>query len=373
MSRSNSSYNAICPINLPIIIGIFVICTCYYSLKPSDLKIARYYESLSSYKRAISYYKRALSKTRNTKEKIMIYQRLARLYTIVEDYENFLKTARKLYLMNVHDKRHYNQALQVGIKLWKKDPKNKKRQEEILFWARLLNKRDFIKDFLVWNGRFLDALALYEDDYRQGKLSITGLEKTVKIALWTDNTDCKIIWLRRYLEKRPDDIKARDMLVKLFLVKRDYDSALLLLKPPKTKEEYYILASIYDIQKKYDSAIRTYIQIYERYKDIEAAEKAYFLALDHKEFLVARKLFRILSKHKKKFALAYASYYYNKMKKYPGLQEYVLELYLKIWETWRDFSALKVSYELAFRLKKESLKNKLIKDMFEYLINRDTE
>ena len=203
--------------------------------------------------------------------------------------------------------------------------------------------------------------------------SITGLKKAIRIALWTDNTDCKIIWLRRYLKKQPDDIKARDMLINIFFVKKDYDSALLLLKPPRTKEEYYILASIYGIQKKYDPAIRTYIQIYERYKDIEAAEEAYFLAVDHEKSLVARKLLHILSKYKKRFALAYASYYYKKIKKHPGLQEYVLNLYLKIWGKWRDFSALKISYELAFRLKKESLKNKLIKDMFVYLINRDTE
>ena len=194
MNHSNSSYNAIRSINLSIIIGMFIICTCYYLLKPSDLKIARYYESLSSYNKAISYYKRALFKTRNTKGKIIIYQRLASLYRTIEEYESFLKTARILYSMNVYDKGLYNKALQAGIRLWKKDPKNKKRQEEVIFWARLLNRRDFIKDFLVWNGRFLDALALYEDDYKQGKLSITGLEKTVKIALWTDNTDCKIIW-----------------------------------------------------------------------------------------------------------------------------------------------------------------------------------
>jgi len=373
MSRSSSSYNSICLINFPIIIGIVIICICYYFLKPSDLKVARYYESLSSYRKAISYYKKALSKTRNTKGKIIIYQRLATLYRTIEDYENFLNTARKIYSMNVHDKSLYNQVLQVEIMLWKKDPENKKRQKEVLFWARLLNKRDFIKNFLVWNGRFLDALALYEDDYKHGKLSITGLKKAVKISLWTDNTDYKIIWLKRYLKKRPDDIKTRDILIKLFLGRRDYDSALLLLKPPKTKREYYILATIYAVQKKYDSAIRTYIQIYERFKDIEAVEKAYFLALDHKKHLVSRKLLRILSKYKKRFALAYASYYYNKIKKHPNLQGYVLKLYLKIWEKWRDFSALKISYELAFRLRKESLKNKLIIDMFEYLINRDTE
>jgi tetratricopeptide (TPR) repeat protein len=363
MNLSKSSYRVYKPINWVIILGILAMLGGYYLLKPSDLRIACYYESQSSYKRAIFYYQQALRKARTNHDiRKKILKRLARLYRYTHQPILYIETVKKLSLLE-EEPEYFKDALEVALNLWRKNKNDRQIQDNVLFFARILKREGFIKDFLVWNGRFKEALDLYEQDFKQGHLSAEKLKRAMQIALWTDEPSLKIKWLERGLKVYPHNTNIKKELLNLYLTQAQYQKAIAMLKPPKKAEDYYTLAYLYQKTGKYKEACEVYERAYHQFHKLSFLERAYFLARKYKLQKKALHYLVVLSDYKKDYALALAAIYQTKTS--PPERLYLLNLYLHIYEKWHDLSALKASYSLAFALKLKDLQEKILWKLWE--------
>ncbi len=363
MNLSKSSYRVYKPINWVIILGILGMMVGYYLLKPSDLKIACYYESQSSYKKAIFYYQQALRKEKTNHDiRKKILKRLARLYRYTHQPILYIETVKKLYLLE-EEPEYFQDALEVALDLWRSKQNDKQRQDDVLFFARILKKEDLIKDFLVWNGRFKEALELYEQDFKKGRLSPERLKEVIKLALWTDEVSLKIKWLERGLKVYPHDANLKKELLNLYLTQAQYQKAIALLKPPKKAEDYYTLAYLYQKTGKYKEACEVYERAYHYFHKLSFLERAYFLACKYKLQKKALHYLDVLADYKKDYALALATIYQIKTSRAARL--YLLNLYLHIYEKWHDLSALKAAYSLAFALNLKGLQEKILWELWE--------
>ena len=203
--------------------------TGFYLLKPADLQIAHFYESKSSYKKAILYYQKVLKKETNTKTKKNVLKRLATLYRYTNQPELYIITVKKMCSSGTDDIKFIHNALDIALKLWQKNTDNIALQNDVLFFAKALNKSNFIKNFLVWNRRFKEALNLYWADYKHKKLSPQDIQKAITIASWTNKDNLKIKWLKAGLYYFPDNINYIEQLSLIYLNKNEYKKALAIL------------------------------------------------------------------------------------------------------------------------------------------------
>ena len=252
----------------------------FYLLKPTDLQIAHFYESKSSYKKAILYYQKVLKKETNSKTKKNVLKRLATLYRYTNQPDLYIITVKKLCSTGIDNIEFIHNALDIALKLWQKNTDNIKLQNDVLFFAKALNKNNFIKNFLVWNRRFNVALDLYWTDFQYNRLSSQDLQKAITIASWTNNDNLKIKWLKAGLYYFPDNINYIEQLSSIYLNKNEHKKALTIL--------YTSLNSNIKNTEHIKNIIRQMIFIALQTKDIKLAKsiikKYAFIYLDDPNF-----------------------------------------------------------------------------------------
>ena len=218
-----------------------------YLLKPIDVKIAHYYESLSMYKEAIAAYEKSLEATGNQYFHREILARISILCRYIGDYDKFLATVKRLLDLEYKSPGLIKDGMDTAIGFWRFSPANKIRQDDVSFFANKKDNRNFLIDFLLGNQRLYEALTLYDQAYNSGDLTEEEMEKAVTVSRWTGDIQQRKKWLERAVDVIAD---AEELTRELFIVcvaLGDEETALQIASriTPKTLDDFLSLARLY--------------------------------------------------------------------------------------------------------------------------------
>ena len=367
MSQINfegSVYRRVSLVNPAIGLGILTFLVLLYMLKPLNIQIAEFYVSLSAYHKALHYYRKALEEEKDALSRLRIQERMARTYRLLGELSEYERTVRVYFKEGGRDERLLKDAFEVALELWRRSPEERRSQERVVFWAKVLGAKDFLKKFYLWNNRPEEALALYEEEWLAGKLTLEELSEAVRIARFTSKTKLRIKWLERYYEGGGRKVNLLRELAELYLVEKHYRKALVLLESGFIPGNKPLLARLYADLGRKRKAAEIYLALYRKTARKDFLEKAYFLLAEVSP-REAEKLLPRLASYGADYALALAS-----LRLRTGRKEEALKIYLKVWERWRRFEALKAAYALAFEMKRNKILQKLSGETFAWLKKR---
>ncbi|MEA1934848.1 MAG: hypothetical protein U9N60_10550 [Thermodesulfobacteriota bacterium] len=217
-----------------------------YFLKPIDVKIAHYYESRSMYKEAIIAYEKSLKATGDQYFQREILVRISILCRYIGDYDKFLVTVKRLLDLEYESPELMKDGMDTALDLWHFNEADKKRQDYVIFFAKKVDNRNFLIDFLLGNQRVSEALTLYEQAYNSGNFTEEEMEKAVTVARWTGDIQQR----KKWLERAVDLIGGADLIKEYFIVSvalGDEETALRLTSriTPETLDDFLSLAELY--------------------------------------------------------------------------------------------------------------------------------
>ncbi len=361
MKHSTGKYRSYRVNTILVVASLFIIGGLLYLLKPQD------------YHTAIANYEKLLVKpTISEEKKVMVLKRMGQLHYNHSNWQGLTTTVKSLNQMGVKDETLLKKVFPHIKAEWEENKKNKANQDTVIFVAEQLGEKKYITDFLVWNQRLSEALAIYEKDWQQQqKLPAADLEKALQIASWSKKPKLKIRWLERYLTAPPNDTSAEKLtqlkidLIYLYVDQQDYQNALKHLKSPKTEKEYKYLALIYRKDNNYKKVAATYWQAYEKFHNIKLLEQAYLILASQTDMSnEVIKLLSLLADYKKDYAFRLAEIYMEQ-------QQYLaaLIIYQRIWDKWQQVSALKAAYGIAYKLDDFSKMNSLLRQIYKHTNN----
>ena len=127
-----------------------------YFLKPIDVKIAHYYESLSMYKEAITSYEKSLKATGDQYFQREILVRISILCRYIGDYDKFLVTVKRLLDLEYESPELMKDGMATALNLWHFNEADKRKQDYVIYFAKKGDNRNFLID---WETRgFLKRL-----------------------------------------------------------------------------------------------------------------------------------------------------------------------------------------------------------------------
>ena len=217
-----------------------------YFLKPIDVKIAHYYESLSMYKEAITAYEKSLKATGDQYFQREILVRISILCRYIGDYDKFLVTVKRLLDLEYRCPELVKDGMDTALDLWRFNEADKRRQDYVVFFAKKEDNRNFLIDFLLGNQRISEALTLYEQAYNSGNFTEKEMEKAVTVARWTGDIQQR----KKWLERAVDLIGGAKLIKELFKVcvaLGDEETALQLASriTPETLDDFLSLTELY--------------------------------------------------------------------------------------------------------------------------------
>jgi tetratricopeptide (TPR) repeat protein len=217
-----------------------------YLLKPIDVKIAHYYESLSMYKEAIAAYEKSLEATSDQYFQREILVRISILCRYIGDYDKFLATVKSLLDLEYKSPGLMNDGLDKAIGFWRFSPANKIRQDNIIFFAKKKDNRDFLIDFLLGNQRLYEALTLYDKIYNSGNLTKEQMKKAVTVSRWTGDIQQRKKWLERAVDVIADAELTKELFI-ICVALGDEETAMQIASriTPKTLDDFLSLARLY--------------------------------------------------------------------------------------------------------------------------------
>lgn len=217
-----------------------------YLLKPIDVKIAHYYESLSMYKEAIAAYEKSLEATSDQYFYREILLRISILCRYIGDYDKFIAIVKRLLDLEYKSPGLIKGGMDTDIGFWRFSPANKIRQDNITFFAKKKDNRDFLIDFLLGNQRLYEALALYDRAYNSGGLTKEQIKKAVTVSRWTGDIQQRKKWLERAVDIIPDTELTKELFI-VCVALGDEETALHMASriTPKTLDDFLSLARLY--------------------------------------------------------------------------------------------------------------------------------
>ena len=218
-----------------------------YLLKPTDVKIAHYYESLSMYKEAITAYEKSLKGTNDQDFQKEILIRISILCRYVGDDKKFLITVKRLLKLEYNDPKLMKDGMGTALYLWNSDQANKERQDDVVLFATESGNGNFLMDFLVGNHRVDEALTLYDEAYDSGNFTEEQMEKAITVSRWTGDIQTRKMWLERAVDVIPDAELTRELFM-VSVASGDEETALRIAPQmkPKTLEDFLSLADLYE-------------------------------------------------------------------------------------------------------------------------------
>jgi predicted Zn-dependent protease len=321
------------------------------------MNLADSFVKMGSYDQAIVSYKRAAETETLPQNKFIALQRLAQLYRDRHDLPNYKLTVKKLYDLGFRDEAYFKNVLLYANALWEKDKTLKENQDTVIFFAKLFENKDYLKDFLVWNKRFAEAVDVYETEWQAArkKFSQEKVNAALKIALWSNESDLKIRWMERSLAMENND-QLRGDLINLYVEKEDFNSALKQVGSIQSFKDYERLAFLYQKVGDAENTAATYWGAYETYHDVKLLEKAYFTAKDADLAIEEFQYLSKLANYKPTYAFSLAETYRQREDKLKALA-----IYENIWRKWGKVSALKAAYSLAYELKNKPKMKKFLR------------
>ncbi|WP_141700015.1 tetratricopeptide repeat protein, partial [Candidatus Marithrix sp. Canyon 246] len=299
-------------------------------------------------------------------------KRMGQLHYNYSNWQGVTTTAKALSVMGVKDEDLLKKAFPHIKEEWQENKKDKEVQDTVIFIAEQLGEKKYISEFLVWNQRLSEALAIYEKDWqKQQTLPAADLEKALQIASWSKKPKLKTPWLERYLIAPPHDTSAEKLtqfktdLIYLYVDQQDYQNALKHLKSPETAKEYKYLALIYRKDNNYKKVAATYWKAYEKFNNVKLLEQAYLILASQADMEnEVIKLLSLLADYKKDYAFRLAEIYMEQ-------QQYLaaLIIYQRIWDKWQHVSALKAAYGIAYKLDDFSKMNSLLRQIYKHTNN----
>lgn len=217
-----------------------------YFLKPVDVKIAHYYESLSMYREAIAAYEKSLEATSDQYFHSEILVRISILCRYIGDYDKFLATVKRLLDLEYISPDLMKEGMDTALAFWRFSPSSKTRQDDVIFFAKKKDNQKFLIDFLLGNQRLYEALALYDQAYNSGDLTKKQMKKAVTVSRWTGDIQQRKKWLKRAV----DVIGNAELTRELFIVcvaLGDEETAIQIASQitPKTLDDFLSLARLY--------------------------------------------------------------------------------------------------------------------------------
>jgi tetratricopeptide (TPR) repeat protein len=218
-----------------------------YLLKPTDVRIAHYYESLSMYKEAIAAYEESLKGTKDQGFQKEILIRISILCRYVGDDEKFLITVKRLLELEYNDPKLMKDGMGMALYLWDSDQANKKRQDDVVLFATKSGNRNFLMDFLLGNHRVGEAISLYDEAYNSGNFTEEQMKKAITVSRWTGDIQTRKRWLERAVDVIPDAELMRELFI-VSVASGDEETALRIAPQvkPKTLEDFLSLADLYE-------------------------------------------------------------------------------------------------------------------------------
>jgi len=219
---------------------------CGYLLKPIDVKVAHYYESLSMYKEAIAAYEKSLKATNDQYFQKEILVRISILCRYIGDYDKFLATVKRLLDLEYISPELMRDGMDTAIGFWRFSPASKIRQDDVIFFAKKKDNRNFLIDFLLGNQRLYEALTLYDQAYNSGDLKEDQMEKAVTVSRWTGDIQQRKKWLERAVDVITDAEVTRE-LFRVCVALGDEETAMQLASriTPKTLDDFLSLSRLY--------------------------------------------------------------------------------------------------------------------------------
>jgi len=219
---------------------------CGYLLKPIDVKVAHYYESLSMYKEAIAAYEKSLKATNDQYFQKEILVRISILCRYIGDYDKFLATVKRLLDLEYISPELMRDGMDTAIGFWRFSPASKIRQDDVIFFAKKKDNRNFLIDFLLGNQRLYEALALYDQAYKAGDLTEEQMKKAVTVSRWTGDIQQRKKWLERAIDVSADAKLTRE-LFRVCVALGDEETAMQIASriTPKTFDDFLSLSRLY--------------------------------------------------------------------------------------------------------------------------------
>ena len=361
MKHSTGKYRSYRVNTILVVASLVIIGGLLYLLKPQE------------YHTAIANYEKLLAKpTVSEEKKAMILKRMGQLHYNHSNWQGVTTTAKTLSDMGVKDEALLKKAFPHIKAEWEENKKDKENQDAVIFVAKQLGEKKYISDFLVWNQRLSEALAIYEQDWqKQQALPAADLEKALQIASWSKKPELQTRWLERYLIAPPHDTSAEKLtqlktdLIYLYIDQHDYKNALKHLTSPETEKEYKYLALIYRKDNNYKKVAATYWEAYEKFHNVKLLEQAYLILASQTDMSnEVIKLLSLLADYKKDYAFRLAEIYMEQ-KQYLA----ALIIYQRIWEKWKQISALKAAYGIAYKLDDFSKMDSLLRQIYKHTNN----
>ncbi len=217
-----------------------------YLLKPIDVKIAHYYESLSMYKEAIAAYEKSLKATNDQYFQKEILVRISILCRYIGDYDKFLANVKRLLDLEYSSPDLMRDGMDTAIGFWRFSPANKIIQDDVIFFAKKKDNRNFLIDFLLGNQMLYEALALYDQAYKAGDLTEEQMEKAVTVSRWTGDIQQRKKWLERAVDISADTKLTRE-LFRVCVALGDEKTAIQIASriTPKTLDDFLSLSRLY--------------------------------------------------------------------------------------------------------------------------------
>jgi len=219
---------------------------CGYLLKPIDVKVAHYYESLSMYKEAIAAYEKSLKATNDQYFQKEILVRISILCRYIGDYDKFLATVKRLLDLEYISPELMRDGMDTAIGFWRFSPASKIRQDDVIFFAKKKDNRNFLIDFLLGNQRLYEALTLYDQAYNSGDLKEDQMEKAVTVSRWTGDIQQRKKWLERAVDISAGAKLTRE-LFRVCVALGDEKTAIQIASriTPKTLDDFLSLSRLY--------------------------------------------------------------------------------------------------------------------------------
>ncbi len=219
-----------------------------YLLKPTDVRIAHYYESLSMYKDAIAAYEKSLKGTNDQDFQKEILIRISILCRYVGDDKKFLITVKRLLELEYNNPKLMKDGMDVALYFWDSDQTNKERQDDVVLFATESGNRNFLMEFLLGNHRVGEALTLYDEAYYSGNFTEEQMKKAITVSRWTGDIQTRKRWLERAVDVIPDDAELMREFFIVSVASGDEETALRIAPQvkPKTLEDFLSLADLYE-------------------------------------------------------------------------------------------------------------------------------
>lgn len=196
------------------------------------------------YQEAEQHYLAALDQAAGPEQQQQILLTLAQLYRDINAYSQYLTTVKRVLKLGSTDPKLLQDGLDVALHLWRQAKDDRQQQQEVLFWIDLTGNRTLRQDFLVWNNRLAEALAMYVEMAANTPLSEDDLRQAITLARWTGDPKVYKTWL----EKGASILSHEEQLdlVKLYAGFNEIEKALQLAAriTPQNDEEKRLLASL---------------------------------------------------------------------------------------------------------------------------------